>query len=336
MCRRRKLKAVVSASALSQMGVCERLVVFEHLAGKRVTLAQEVVLRRGLTAHRRFASEASLDGLSGEPSLGGCCSALQVPGEEPKTTEPWWLRDPILRLSHLARNLILSYCRVGMLMFRAMERWPLRRVAASAGPARGSLDMPDDYWLLATVTVAGTAALWTALRLVCRRCGKDAAWPPKALMGDGLAYVERTFRSDAYPRIVARVDRGYRSRQGTITLVEMKTRRNDRIHLSDIIELSAQSLALSSETGEPVASSAFVVVQFADGRRTHRVELMSKGEVKDLVRRRADLLAGRLVPRTTDRPRLCATCAYRTRCHRGLVVVGGDERRMEQSRSDAS
>jgi hypothetical protein len=31
MARRRKTNDAVSASALSQMGVCERLVVFEHL-----------------------------------------------------------------------------------------------------------------------------------------------------------------------------------------------------------------------------------------------------------------------------------------------------------------
>ncbi len=55
MARRRKSDAV-SASALSQMAVCERLVMFERCGGK-CPLAHKVALRRGLRAHRRFASE---------------------------------------------------------------------------------------------------------------------------------------------------------------------------------------------------------------------------------------------------------------------------------------
>lgn len=62
MGRRRKAKAVVSASALSQMGVCERLVVLEHLAGRRLTAPQKVALQRGLQAHQRFASEGLREG----------------------------------------------------------------------------------------------------------------------------------------------------------------------------------------------------------------------------------------------------------------------------------
>lgn len=56
MARRRKSDAV-SASALSQMAVCERLVMFERCGGKCPTPAHKVALRRGLRAHRRFASE---------------------------------------------------------------------------------------------------------------------------------------------------------------------------------------------------------------------------------------------------------------------------------------
>ena len=44
----------VSASELAQMGVCERLMVFEQRHGKRLTLAQRNAIQRGLRAHRRF------------------------------------------------------------------------------------------------------------------------------------------------------------------------------------------------------------------------------------------------------------------------------------------
>lgn len=57
-----------------------------------------------------------------------------------------------------------------------------------------------------------------------------------------------------YRQLVARVDRGYRGRNGLITLVELKTRRRDR-YLSEVIALSAQRVALAGETGEPVAVS---------------------------------------------------------------------------------
>ncbi len=53
----------VSASELAQMGVCERLVVFEQCYGKRRTLAQRRAIRRGQRAHLRFYRERHLDAL---------------------------------------------------------------------------------------------------------------------------------------------------------------------------------------------------------------------------------------------------------------------------------
>src|SRR5687768_1047208 len=47
----------VSASELAQMGVCERLVVFEHRLGKRWSLKRRRALERGLRAHERFVRE---------------------------------------------------------------------------------------------------------------------------------------------------------------------------------------------------------------------------------------------------------------------------------------
>lgn len=44
----------VSASELAQMGVCERLVVFEKRHGKRRTMVQRRAIERGLQAHQRF------------------------------------------------------------------------------------------------------------------------------------------------------------------------------------------------------------------------------------------------------------------------------------------
>lgn len=50
-------RVLVSASELAQMGVCERLVVFEHRFGKRRTVAQRRAVERGRRAHDRFFRE---------------------------------------------------------------------------------------------------------------------------------------------------------------------------------------------------------------------------------------------------------------------------------------
>lgn len=60
----------VSASALAQMGRCERLMLFEHQHGCRRTASQREDRLRGLAAHRRFERDgleamASVDHLRG-------------------------------------------------------------------------------------------------------------------------------------------------------------------------------------------------------------------------------------------------------------------------------
>ncbi len=57
--KRRGHGSRVSATQLAQMGVCEKLVVFEHRHGKRPSEAQRVAIERGLRAHRQFLRQAS-------------------------------------------------------------------------------------------------------------------------------------------------------------------------------------------------------------------------------------------------------------------------------------
>lgn len=128
MGRRRKKKGAVSASALAQMGVCERLVVFEHHEGKRPTPAQRVALERGLRAHRQFASE----GASEAARKGRCFIATHVFGEGPETQVLRRFRDRFLRPTRAGRCLILAYYRLAPPVCRAMQRWPATRPAARA------------------------------------------------------------------------------------------------------------------------------------------------------------------------------------------------------------
>lgn len=174
--------------------------------------------------------------------------------------------------------------------------------------------MLTEVWIGASTAVIAIAAAWWAMRFTRRRGVEAPAWLPEQLRGDALAYVERTFRTVESPFLVARVDRAYRGKHGLITLVELKTRDEVRVHASDIIELSAQRLALSSETGVRVSTIAFVVVE-SDGRREALpVRLLAAGEIKALAQRRDDLVAGRNLPRTPSHPGLCAACLWRARC----------------------
>jgi len=115
--------------------------------------------------------------------------------------------------------------------------------------------------------------------------------------------------------ITAKVDRVYRRRDGRLVLVELKTRRINLAYLSDVIELSAQRIAITRDTGEHVLRHAYVVVQRPTGRRaTHRVQLLTDEEVVLLVRRREAVLAGAQLPCLTRMEGLCKTCTFASEC----------------------
>lgn len=69
-------RASVSASELAQLGVCERLLVFEHRHGKRPTVEQQRAIKRGRWAHARFYRERHRD----LTRPGHCLAALMVFG----------------------------------------------------------------------------------------------------------------------------------------------------------------------------------------------------------------------------------------------------------------
>jgi len=146
-------------------------------------------------------------------------------------------------------------------------------------------------------------------------CSGDRGWMPLELRRATLAYAEQLFRAPGRPMITAKVDRAYRRRDGRLVLVELKTRRINRVYLSDVIELSAQRVAITRDTGEDVLAHAYVVVQGPTGRRaTHRVRLLSAEELDQLVRRREDVLAGAQLPRRARMEGLCKACIFAPEC----------------------
>jgi CRISPR-associated exonuclease Cas4 len=174
------------------------------------------------------------------------------------------------------------------------------------------------------VLILGVVCVW-AWR-ASRRPPPDERWRPRALRNAQLVYAERAFRS-AELRIVARLDRAYQDR-GVITLVEFKTRSIPRAYHSDVIELSAQRIALADETGQLVADIAYVVTQdIATSRRMpHSVRLLSREEVAALVKRRNDLVAGRAVPTPARSTRMCEKCAHLDRCSERYATVSASDR----------
>lgn len=128
MGRKHKSSPAVSASALAQMGVCERRMVFEYLEGRRLTEAQKAALRRGVRAHRRFAAEDR----SRPESSGRCFIATQVFGEGHETQVLRRFRDRVLRSTSLGRTLILEHYRLAPAVCRGMQLRPVLANAARA------------------------------------------------------------------------------------------------------------------------------------------------------------------------------------------------------------
>jgi hypothetical protein len=127
----------------------------------------------------------------------------------------------------------------------------------------------------------------------------ERASRPEELSDAKLVHTETLFRVSKPVGLVARLDRAYQMPSGLVVLVEFKSRWINRPLLSDVIQLSVQRMAVEGQTRQAVASHGYVVVK-APGKHApqtaHRVELMSDVQVLALIKRRDDILAGRVAP----------------------------------------
>jgi CRISPR-associated exonuclease Cas4 len=154
--------------------------------------------------------------------------------------------------------------------------------------------------------------------LVIRACCvalREDSWLPKELATAKLLFSEQLFKGPSATPVVARVDRAYLVR-GQLRLVELKTRRSSKVYQTDVIELSAQRMAVQASTGMAVGSMAHVVIENPyTGRRIVRsVDLLSEDQVVDLLQRRRAILAGSIRPKETTLKNRCARCEYRSEC----------------------
>ena len=116
----------VSASELAQMGVCERLVVFEHHHGNHPTQSQRIAIERGLRAHERFyrGAQASPRG------AGPCFIATLLYGEGSETQVLRRFRDQVMRQWRAGRWLISVYYDTAPSICKLVARWSVGRIVA--------------------------------------------------------------------------------------------------------------------------------------------------------------------------------------------------------------
>ena len=173
------------------------------------------------------------------------------------------------------------------------------------------------FLFFALLVVAGLIT-WKMARK-SRARASERRWLPRELQHAQLAFAEKTFRMWQPIRLIARADRGYRL-EGELHLAEFKTRTHAVAYSSDIIELSAQRLAIEKTIGECVSEIGYVLAQDISGKRrsVHKVRLLPGADVIALARRREAILKGRMVPRYTSSQGLCSHCAYRAECKPGL------------------
>src|SRR5690349_18095097 len=117
---RKKRLRVVRASELAQMGVCERLVVFEHRFGKRITEHQRKAIKYGLKAHDQFYRE----GVLASEKKGRCYIATLIFGSGRETVTLRKFRDRILRPYATGRWLIRMYYRIAPGLCMVLARYP--------------------------------------------------------------------------------------------------------------------------------------------------------------------------------------------------------------------
>jgi CRISPR-associated exonuclease Cas4 len=168
------------------------------------------------------------------------------------------------------------------------------------------------FLLLILLALAGLA--WKVARN-SRARASERRWLPREFQHAQLAFAEKTFRTWQPIGLIARADRGYRL-NGELHLAEFKTRMRPMAYLSDVIELSAQRLAIEATTGERVSKVAYVLAQDPMGKRRtlHKVQLLQRPDVVAVAKRREAILNGRVVPRYTISQGLCSHCAYRAEC----------------------
>lgn len=180
--------------------------------------------------------------------------------------------------------------------------------------------MSAEVYLLVVIGAALAAAVWIAgLRQWLKV--QERAWLPERLKGARLEFAEQLFHAERPFRLLAKIDRAYRTADGILVLTELKRRLHAQAYRSDVVELSAQKLAIERGARRSVAATGFVVVEHpATRQRTPiPVALLREDELVALRRRYESLIDGTLAPGKANDARLCRSCAYVDRCRPDIL-----------------
>lgn len=180
--------------------------------------------------------------------------------------------------------------------------------------------MRSALWLLAIAGAIALVGTW-ALTRRHRLKQEEQAWLPEELKTARLEFAERTFYTRWPFRLYAKIDRAYRTQDGSLVLTELKRRFRRQAYPSDVVELSAQKLAIERGARYRVAAKGFVVVEHpGTGERTPiAVTLLPEAEIVALGRRHRLLVDAIVAPDKLNDARLCRSCAYVDRCRPDAV-----------------
>jgi CRISPR-associated exonuclease Cas4 len=188
-------------------------------------------------------------------------------------------------------------------------------------------------WAVAVVACLIVVLAWTRRNDAARSAVLvERRSRPEALLDSDLVYMEQAFRVPQPVGLVVKLDRAYRLPSGRLVLVELKTRWVNRPFLSDVIQLSAQRMAVQRETHQAVESYGYVVVEAPGKRRrqqAHRVELLSEPEVTALINRRKEILVGSVAPRFAASAKTCRSCGFRSQCDSPHLAGNGKSSRQD-------
>ncbi|HEX8605239.1 MAG TPA: PD-(D/E)XK nuclease family protein [Pseudoduganella sp.] len=149
----------------------------------------------------------------------------------------------------------------------------------------------------------------------CRVARREERWLPAEIAAGKLMFSEQVFTGPGYMPVVARVDRIYMAR-AQLHLLELKVRRDVRVHETDVIELSAQRAAVQASTGMDVSLKGFVIIEHPDSHRraVRKADLLTEEQVAWLIARRRAILDGIEQPIKANSKGRCARCEYRSEC----------------------
>jgi len=202
-----------------------------------------------------------------------------------------------------------------------------KRLAPPIGEA--STMKIESLWQWGLLLAVALVVSWQLLRrqraLVAERRDR-----PADLRDADLIWVESQFRSKSRWPIVARVDRAYRLPSGLVVLVELKTRSTATVRASDVIQLSAQRVAVEDELRVQVSVEAFVIFpgRHSAPPTSRAVRLMSREQIEAVAARHRRLINGLDRPQWPDSEHVCHGCGQRAACGAaGDGLAGGVGRR---------